>query len=372
MPKFSVERPTSDSLVLTTAFLKLEYKETPAQRRGDMCAESSQQDADCGDCECHVYRTPSARDGLPNRTTAECCAACNADPDCNVWVSTARSPEQQGTCYLLTDAHGFKPASDRVAGGFPRAGNECAPKSASGMDGLRITLLKFGQGATTWTPASVPTGNLLGTTTSLDGITGGVDIRCYEPDAAEGCTLAPISRDGWAVYDDAATPTVDPTTDWYAAAGTDTADLYFFGHGHDYPAAMRDFTQVAGPVPSVPRFALGYWWSRYWPYVSTCAHAILSQPAAQHVWLISLSRYTAEDLLEIAQGYAERSIPIDVVVSDMAWHYHAEQKVDWGGYVVTAPPLLSASLIRGEPGMRGRPSSSRPHKFSWTNSQHSG
>jgi alpha-glucosidase len=42
-----------------------------------------------------------------------------------------------------------------------------------------------------------------------------------------------------------------------------------------------------------PRFALGVWWSRYWPY-------------------------TAEDLEDIARGYASHSIPLDVLVSDMA------------------------------------------------------
>jgi alpha-glucosidase (family GH31 glycosyl hydrolase) len=56
-----------------------------------------------------------------------------------------------------------------------------------------------------------------------------------------------------------------------------------------------------------PRFTLGVWWSRYWPY-------------------------TAEDLEDIAHGYSEHSIPLDVLVSDMAWHYHGENPVKWGGY----------------------------------------
>ena len=49
------------------------------------------------------------------------------------------------------------------------------------------------------------------------------------------------------------------------------------------------------------------WWSRYWPY-------------------------TAEDLMDIAHAYAEHSLPIDTLVSDMAWHYHNETRIDWGGY----------------------------------------
>jgi alpha-glucosidase (family GH31 glycosyl hydrolase) len=97
-----------------------------------------------------------------------------------------------------------------------------------------------------------------------------------------------------------------------------TSDVYFFGHGLDFKQALKDFTLVAGPVPSVPRFALGVWWSRYWPY-------------------------TAEELLEIADGYASRSIPIDVLVSDMAWHFHNETKVDSGGYA-WSPQLFPAPM----------------------------
>ena len=40
----------------------------------------------------------------------------------------------------------------------------------------------------------------------------------------------------------------------------------------------------------------------------------------------------AQDLQEIARGYAAHSIPLDMIVSDMAWHYHDERKIDWAGY----------------------------------------
>jgi alpha-glucosidase (family GH31 glycosyl hydrolase) len=43
----------------------------------------------------------------------------------------------------------------------------------------------------------------------------------------------------------------------------------------------------------------------------------------------------------LSQGYASRSIPIDVVVSDMAWHYHNESKVLSGGYA-WSPELFPA------------------------------
>ena len=125
-------------------------------------------------------------------------------------------------------------------------------------------------------------------------------------------TPHPTSRDGWAVYDDAKNEVLDPSTGWIASPTSDSnnlggSDLYFFGHGLDYKGALSDYAKVAGSVPRLPRFLLGVWWSRYWPY-------------------------TAEDLLEIAEGYRTHSLPIDVLVSDMAWHYHNESNIDWGGY----------------------------------------
>ena len=65
---------------------------------------------------------------------------------------------------------------------------------------------------------------------------------------------------------------------------------------------------MSGPPGRVPREVLGTWWSRYWPY-------------------------TAEDLQDIARGYARHSLALDIIVSDMAWHYHNEASPpDWAGY----------------------------------------
>jgi hypothetical protein len=126
-----------------------------------------------------------------------------------------------------------------------------------------------------------------------------------------GCDFGPISRNGWAVIDDSARDRLDPRAQWLAPPTNRTSDhytdLYFFGYGHAYTAALQAYASIAGAAKAPPRFALGVWWSRYWPY-------------------------TAEDLEEIARGYAEHSVPLDVLVSDMAWHYHGEQPVAWGGY----------------------------------------
>ena len=43
-------------------------------------------------------------------------------------------------------------------------------------------------------------------------------------------------------------------------------DFYFFGHGFNYKQALKDFTTIAGPIPYVPKYSLGTWYSRYHAY----------------------------------------------------------------------------------------------------------
>lgn len=156
-----------------------------------------------------------------------------------------------------------------------------------------------------WRPGADPSGNLGGTTRTLDGVNG----RCaVEPGL--------ISRDGWAVVDDSvrlvfeslhAQPSLTATgiadSDWLTPRDRPKAlDLYFFGHGHAYTDALRDFTRIAGTIPLPPRYVFGVWWSRYWAY-------------------------TADELQRLVGEFREHDVPIDVLVIDMDWH-----KEGWTGY----------------------------------------
>ena len=60
--------------------------------------------------------------------------------------------------------------------------------------------------------------------------------------------------------------------------------------------------------------------ARYLTHAST----LLLQCLILHVLSLVLSL--------VLQGYAEHALPIDTLVSDMAWHYHNETQIDWGGY----------------------------------------
>ena len=72
-------------------------------------------------------------------------------------------------------------------------------------------------------------------------------------------------------------------------------DIYFFGYGRDYFGAIHDFYQLSGPVPLLPRYALGNWWSKYYKY--------------------SEESYTA-----LLRRFQQLNIPFSVVVLDMDWH----------------------------------------------------
>ncbi len=72
-------------------------------------------------------------------------------------------------------------------------------------------------------------------------------------------------------------------------------DLYVFAYGHDYHEALAAFYALSGPTPLLPRFALGNWWSRYFPY--------------------STDSYTA-----LIERFQAEGIPFSVSVIDMDWH----------------------------------------------------
>ena len=160
-------------------------------------------------------------------------------------------------------------------------------------DTLRIEL-RTEDRPVVWHPGADTSGNLGGTCRTLDGVSGAADL---EPGL--------LSRDGWAVVDDSARPLLDDG-DWPWATPRENAagaiDWYFFGHGHDYARALRDFTAVAGSVPLPPRYVFGAWWSRYWPY-------------------------SDRELIALVEEFREQDVPLDVLIIDMDWHLEG-----WTGY----------------------------------------
>src|SRR5512143_2501329 len=140
--------------------------------------------------------------------------------------------------------------------------------------------------------------NLRGTARTLDGVNGALWLE-----------RGLLSRDGWAVVDDS-TSLVFNDQDWLEArADHDNIDLYFFGYGHDYVAAIQDFYRVSGRTPLIPRYILGNWWSRYWAY-------------------------TQNELMHLMRDFKAHAIPLTVCIVDMDWHITntGNAASGWTGY----------------------------------------
>ena len=118
----------------------------------------------------------------------------------------------------------------------------------------------------TWRPGMTDPDNLMGTARTLDGCSGPDHINNNDP-----METGILSRSGWAVVDESQRHLfVKEDSDWgeWVAARPEgeRQDLYLFAYGHDYKAALSDFTKVAGRIPLPPKYVFGYWWSRYWDY----------------------------------------------------------------------------------------------------------
>lgn len=126
-------------------------------------------------------------------------------------------------------------------------------------------------------------GNLKGTARTLDDVNGACELE-------NGI----LSRVGYAVLDDSNTLLIKEDG-FVEPRKKNTQDIYFFGYGHDYKDALKDFYYLCGKTPMLPRFALGNWWSRYY-------------------------QYTEKSYMELMDRFEKENIPFSVAVIDMDWH----------------------------------------------------
>ncbi|HAQ56457.1 MAG TPA: hypothetical protein DCR44_03535 [Acholeplasmatales bacterium] len=160
-------------------------------------------------------------------------------------------------------------------------------------DALRITVKAT---KTTW-QFGTETENLGGTARTLDGVDG----RTKLSDGVCG-------KNGFAILDDSKSLLLDPYG-WPKPRKGNNPDLYFFGYGHDYAAAVQAYVGISGKAPLVPRYILGNWWSKY-------------------------QAYTDQELLDVVDRFAKDGIPLSVCIVDMDWHITAIDGVQdyWGGW----------------------------------------
>ncbi|MDP4291429.1 MAG: glycoside hydrolase family 31 protein, partial [Bacteroidota bacterium] len=145
-----------------------------------------------------------------------------------------------------------------------------------------------------WVPGMTQKDNLKGTYRTLDGCDGDLHPSNNTHIKLEDGLLA---KDGWTLIDDSKSFLFDHS-DWpwvKPRPNGDYQDWYFMGYGDQYKKALYDFSQIAGKEPLPPRFAFGYWWSRYWSY-------------------------SDNEVRNVIGNFEKYNIPLDVFVIDMDWH----------------------------------------------------
>jgi alpha-glucosidase len=176
---------------------------------------------------------------------------------------------------------------------------------------LKVSFVLNGR-RVTWKPGMKDKQNLGATIRTLDGVKGGTreEHKEVEPGKWQATgRLVPVdlghgflSRSGWALVDDSAKILFDEQGWVTRRPEGKRLDWYLFLHGHDYKGTLADAAQVFGRQPLPPRFAFGYWWSRYWAY-------------------------SDKELEAMVEQFDTQGIPLDVMVIDMDWH-----KEGWTGY----------------------------------------
>lgn len=166
-----------------------------------------------------------------------------------------------------------------------------------------------------WTPESIPSGNLGGRLTALDGYYEGRHVGPLpeNPDRSSYNEVADpqgnglLSWDGWSILDDS------------PAEPEGVSDFYLFCYGHDYKALLADATLLMGKQPLPPKFTLGLWWTRFWPYGS-------------------------EELLELADRFDAIGCPLSVMLLDMDWHLEGWNNFTWDTRYFPAPEKLLKAM----------------------------
>ena len=181
--------------------------------------------------------------------------------------------------WLIIETHALKMSYKKESGKFSESNLEVAFK-LNGEDVI-------------WKPGTENEGNLLGTTRTLDGYDGDKTWDGSPIPLEDGI----LSKEGWYLLDDSSSFLFD-NTDWNWVSETKNAseqDWYFFAYGHDYKKALKNYTTIAGKIPLPPRYAFGYWWSRYWAY-------------------------SDREFKDLVADFRRYDIPIDVLIIDMDWH----------------------------------------------------
>ena len=134
--------------------------------------------------------------------------------------------------------------------------------------------------------------NLKGTYRTLDCFDGN---RYYYGGEIIDLGFGVCSKSGVAIVDDTKSLVLDKNGKVGDCFGEEL-DVYVFAYGNDYKGAVKGLLQITGKIPLLPRYSLGNWWSRYYPY-------------------------SDKTYLQLLDKFEEKNMPFTVATIDMDWHY---------------------------------------------------
>jgi alpha-glucosidase (family GH31 glycosyl hydrolase) len=218
---------------------------------------------------------------------------------------------------------------------------------------LEVTWKDEGGAVRAWHPGAADPQNLGGLTYSLDNISAanlpaepqgnespvndvipGIDVHL----AAAKPGL--LSRSGYAIIDDSPTPVWNAERTWIEPRPEPRGqDWYLFAYGRDYHRVLSEYAELCGPIPMIPRFALGAWITdlnfEYFP-----GSAQAAQP--------QFTRYNQQHVEEEVARLRASGIPLDALVLDFAWHnYGWDGGYDWSPLIPHPAQLLDWLKVRG-------------------------
>jgi alpha-glucosidase (family GH31 glycosyl hydrolase) len=103
------------------------------------------------------------------------------------------------------------------------------------------------------------------------------------------------SGDGFASIDDSKSFVIESDGSIVPRTDKDSVDVYLFAYRKDFGLCLKDYFDLTGKPPLLPRYALGNWWSKNYGYKE-------------------------EDLFKLFTKFAHNQIPISVLLMDKDWH----------------------------------------------------
>ena len=140
--------------------------------------------------------------------------------------------------------------------------------------------------------------NLFGTARTLDQVNGSCELES-----------GLMSKGGYTILDDSHSLLMSEDG-WIQQRNNECIDIYFLGYGRDYKQCLKDFYQLSGMPPLLPKYAFGNWWSRYY-------------------------KYNEEQYKQLVERFDKENLPFSVAVLDMDWHLvdiDPEFGSGWTGY----------------------------------------